>query len=292
MTGGMKGADLDDMLRLSSRLDDAAREIGQIASSTSTELASSAWVGPDAQRFVADWQSTYRADLASVTSSLDSAAEDVRQNAAGQEEASSAGASISAADVSKTIPVYAAAGVAASFAASGVSTLSSKTSKGIPTDDRSSQQKVEDATTKIKGWLDTGGLGVTKKDLNQIESEIYALEPWQRAGVIRNLEVSELAVLRDQMNESRIKGGWSLERKMEFQDLFDGHPDAVDKIWPYDYEHHKETTPEAEYRSAHPEDSNNSDAGPILDGTPKENIKKGADDTHDGPFINPFGRPF
>lgn len=72
------------------------------------------------------------------------------------------------------------------------------------------------ATDRIGGWLDTGGLGVTRTDLQRIQRELAALSPADRNAALLALAPEQLDVLRDQLHESPWKGGLSQRQLAEF----------------------------------------------------------------------------
>jgi uncharacterized protein YukE len=84
------GMDVQAVRGLASQLAAKADEIDSIANSLSSQLNGVHWLGPDADAFRGDWQSTHRAQLNTVSSALRDASTRATANANQQEQASSA----------------------------------------------------------------------------------------------------------------------------------------------------------------------------------------------------------
>ncbi|MFT4299450.1 MAG: hypothetical protein QM597_07445 [Aeromicrobium sp.] len=86
--GHMIGADVDDLRRLAAQFDQAADRLRAQAGQVSNGVRVSAWVGPVAVRFRADWDSTHSVALKNAAAELAESALSLRQNAKEQEAAS------------------------------------------------------------------------------------------------------------------------------------------------------------------------------------------------------------
>lgn len=83
------GMDVGAVRQLASQFGAKADEIDQIASTLTTQLDGTAWIGPDATRFRSDWQSQHVAALRNVSNALREAQQTAMRNADQQEQASS-----------------------------------------------------------------------------------------------------------------------------------------------------------------------------------------------------------
>lgn len=84
------GADIEQMRTLARTLDQAAERLQGMAGEVTGRLASSAWTGPDADRYRSQWHGESLALLRGVVGALRTAATTVDRNAAEQTQASSA----------------------------------------------------------------------------------------------------------------------------------------------------------------------------------------------------------
>ncbi|MFT4299448.1 MAG: hypothetical protein QM597_07435 [Aeromicrobium sp.] len=84
----MIGADVDALRQLATQFDQAADRLRAQAGQVSNGVQVSAWVGPVAVRFRADWDSTHSVALKNAAEELAENATVLRQNAAQQEAAS------------------------------------------------------------------------------------------------------------------------------------------------------------------------------------------------------------
>jgi hypothetical protein len=82
------GMDIQAVRSLSSQLAAKADEIDSIASMLTSQLNGVQWLGPDADMFRNDWQSTHRVQLNTVASALRDASMRATSNANQQEQAS------------------------------------------------------------------------------------------------------------------------------------------------------------------------------------------------------------
>lgn len=86
---GMVGADaaallrfVGDVRRRRAGIQDAMARLGRL-------VAEAEWVGPDRERFVAEWHGTHRPSLDTMLADLEQAASTAAQHAEAQQEASS-----------------------------------------------------------------------------------------------------------------------------------------------------------------------------------------------------------
>jgi hypothetical protein len=87
---GFLGMDPEAVRILARQLEAKASEIDTIATTLSTQIDGTTWLGRDADGFRTDWASTYRTQLAAVSTALREASTRAGNNAAQQEEASRA----------------------------------------------------------------------------------------------------------------------------------------------------------------------------------------------------------
>ncbi|MGE0214234.1 WXG100 family type VII secretion target [Mycolicibacterium sp.] len=89
------GADIEELRNLVRIVNQAAERLENTAGEITGRLASTAWRGPDAERYRAQWQGESVALIRSVVAALRTAGATIERNAAEQEQASSgAGASL------------------------------------------------------------------------------------------------------------------------------------------------------------------------------------------------------
>jgi uncharacterized protein YukE len=85
------GMDIAQVKALAAQMNNAAGEIQQLAQSLGAKLQGTAWVGPDRERFLADWTGQHQAQLNQVVQALQDASRRANANAAEQEQASNGG---------------------------------------------------------------------------------------------------------------------------------------------------------------------------------------------------------
>lgn len=85
------GMDIAQVRTLASQLDHAATEIQQLAQSLTSKLQGTPWVGPDRERFLADWTGHHQSQLNQVVHALQEAARRATANANEQEQVSNNG---------------------------------------------------------------------------------------------------------------------------------------------------------------------------------------------------------
>lgn len=84
------GMDIAAVRQLSTQLNAKAGEIRNLTQQLTGQLQSTAWVGPDRERFYGDWTGQYVSALNQVVQGLEDAAQRASQNALQQEQASGA----------------------------------------------------------------------------------------------------------------------------------------------------------------------------------------------------------
>lgn len=82
------GQDIEQVQQLSVQLNAKADEIQNVISQLSSAVSSVQWMGPDAERFKSEWQSTHVSQLRTVVEALRSASQNARRNAQEQQTAS------------------------------------------------------------------------------------------------------------------------------------------------------------------------------------------------------------
>jgi hypothetical protein len=85
------GADVDQLRQLSSELAQQAEQLGSAASRVSGRVDNTAWRGPDAEGFRADWKGQHAATIRAAQQQLQDASAQALANAKAQEEASGVG---------------------------------------------------------------------------------------------------------------------------------------------------------------------------------------------------------
>ncbi len=83
------GMDISAVRNLAQQFGAKADQIDEISRTLTSQLESTAWVGPDATRFRSDWQSQHVAALRNVSQALRDAQQAAMRNADQQEQASS-----------------------------------------------------------------------------------------------------------------------------------------------------------------------------------------------------------
>lgn len=81
---GFYGMDVEAVQGLARQLDAKSQEITNLANQLTTQLSSTDWKGPDADRFRTDWDSIHRPALNNVAQALDTAGTTANQNATEQ----------------------------------------------------------------------------------------------------------------------------------------------------------------------------------------------------------------
>lgn len=213
MAGGLYGADVVQLRFLGNRLDQAAEEIDRAGHVLTQGItATTQWQGPDAALFRNIWSSSHHPRVSGAAAALRAAARTVRLNADQQEQASRADGE-SAGDVGRQVPP------ARTWAVPGQCSV-----------------KGAEALAIVRKALDTGGWGVTRSDRDKILGAFDGLAPEERAEVIAGLTDKEIAVLRDQMQESGIKGGWSHSQQAAFYRELATEPGTLKRLlgddWP------------------------------------------------------------
>jgi uncharacterized protein YukE len=82
------GQDIEQVQQLSVQLNSKADEIQNVISALSSAVSSVQWMGPDAERFKSEWQSTHVSQLRQVVEALRTASQNARKNAQEQQTAS------------------------------------------------------------------------------------------------------------------------------------------------------------------------------------------------------------
>lgn len=182
----MYGADVDQLVALGRSMTVAADQVDSMRFWGQRAVHTAGWSGPDGADFMGQWQSSLVPQLTSVVSALRDAGASLMRQAAQQRDAS---------------------------AAIGGGTISAT---GIVPCTVEDPARVDDALGRLQAALDTGGLGVTPSDLETIRAEFGGLSSGERAAVFARLSDQELAVLKDQMQESQWRGGWSSVEQHEF----------------------------------------------------------------------------
>ena len=198
------GADVDELGRLSGDLDAAARRLEAWIDIVGHQAGSAWWRGTEADRFRHHWARADRPVLTDLSLRLQELATRIRGEIGQQRAASSGGTG---------------AGPGARMQMSPRARL---------------------ATDRIRGWLDTGGFGVTKSDLEKIRDELAALDPADRSAVILALTEEERGVLWDQIRESpglrgRLGGFSQQELAAFYRAVAPGlSPEALDELLHHD----------------------------------------------------------
>jgi uncharacterized protein YukE len=195
----MWGADVEALERLADDLQDGARQVEGVRARLAARVRSVAWTGRDGEAFRGDWEQQHARRFGALAQALAAAAEDVRRNSGEQK--------------------------AAGAAAGGALGTGHGPAVGATTGPASAA--VADAHDVVTRALDTGGWSVTRSDLADVRGAVEGLSPSDRAALVATLTPEQVAVLRDQMQESRLKGGWSHAEQASFFQLFADQPDAL-----------------------------------------------------------------
>jgi hypothetical protein len=143
------------------------------------------WQGGDYDRFKGWWESEHRPALHRLVDSIEGLARSARFNADDQDRVSS---------------VSGSSGTSSDVARSGTVDYG----------------RVAAAHIAVQRALDPGGRGVRRDDLLAIDEAFRGLNNEERALLFEKLTPSELAVLKDQMQESGVKGGLTSEQQAAF----------------------------------------------------------------------------
>lgn len=87
--GAVLGNNPTEMRALAAKFDQSATDINNIVSTLTSQLNSTTWMGPDAQRFETDWMSVQAPNLRRAVVALNTGAADLRRNADAQVTTSS-----------------------------------------------------------------------------------------------------------------------------------------------------------------------------------------------------------
>lgn len=221
MSGGMMwGADVD-------ALDGLARDlsaVGDTLQATRVRLQrivhTAPWRGLGADRFRHDWDAVHGRSVADAASALQHAATLVRRHATDQRQASR--------------DTGGATGGGRSSVPLGPACIAPETFRPRQVTDEE-RRRLDSRRGRILRALDTGGWSVTRSDLAAIRDQFDDLTAEDREALMLMLTDEQRAVLRDQMQESRIKGGWTHDEQASFVALFDGQPDAMRTLLGDDY---------------------------------------------------------
>jgi len=94
------------------------------------------------------------------------------------------------------------------------------------------EARIADAVDRVHRALDKGGLGVTSSDLDAIRDVFGRLSRQEREALVMRLSTRDLEIWGDQMNESRYKGGWSVQERDAFFSTLLPHlsTDALERL--------------------------------------------------------------
>ena len=82
------GQDIDQVRQLATQLNAKAGDIEGVISQLTSAVNSVQWMGPDAERFKAEWQGQHVPQLKQVVSALQNASQNANRNASEQQQAS------------------------------------------------------------------------------------------------------------------------------------------------------------------------------------------------------------
>ncbi len=183
----VKGMNVDVVRRLASEIDSHAsdlRAVDIVVQRTMSDLARQ-WQGGDFERFKGWWETEHRPALHRLVDSIEGLARSARFNADDQDRVSAASGS------------------------NGTSSVATRLSTA-------DYGQVAAAHVAVQAALETGGRGVRRDDLLSIDEAFRCLSNEERALLFEQLTPSELAVLKDQMQESRAKGGFTSAQQAGF----------------------------------------------------------------------------
>jgi uncharacterized protein YukE len=184
----VKGMNTDVVRRLALEIESSAGELRAVDAAVHRVLSDLAaqWQGGDFERFKGWWENEHRPALQRLAVSVDGLARSARHNADEQDRVSSASGS------------------------SG------------PQSNASVQQRIDYgrvavALVAVQAALHAGGLGVRSGELFAIDEAFRGLDSdAERALLFEELTDDEVAILKDQMQESRAKGGFTSEQQAFF----------------------------------------------------------------------------
>ena len=84
------GNDPEQLDQLSKKFEQEAQQIQQATQQISSQVQSTWWKGPDAERFKSEWNGTYAAQLRKISEALKQVGTTVRKQAQQQRQTSSA----------------------------------------------------------------------------------------------------------------------------------------------------------------------------------------------------------
>lgn len=183
----VKGMNTDVVRRLASEIDSHAsdlRAVDTVVQRTMSDLARQ-WQGGDFERFKGWWETEHRPALHRLVDSIEGLARSARFNADDQDRVSAASGS------------------------NGTSSVATRLSTA-------DYGRVAAAHVAVQAALDTGGRGVRRDDLIAVDAAFRELTGEERALLFEKLTSSELEVLKDQMQESGLKGGFTSEQQAFF----------------------------------------------------------------------------
>jgi uncharacterized protein YukE len=176
MAGKVYGADVVELRSLGERMSRSAADLDCIVGQLDHQItATTAWAGPNAQRFRADWSGSHRAAVASSARALRECASALRRNADEQAEASAAGGG----------PLISASGVRGGSVSSRASAPASvrgmiETLHGMKTDDGIRIQQIvgEDGVTRYVVYINGTNSGTDSDHfmLNSIPENALAIQ--------------------------------------------------------------------------------------------------------------------
>ena len=180
------GMNTDAVREQASKMDHAANDLRSFDSSIGRVIAGleQQWHGSDFAMFKSWWRDQHKPTLLRLVESIEGLAASARHEAAEQDRVSE----------TKSGAVGNDQGVAS----------------------RIDSGKVARAYVAVQAALDTGGLGVRRDDLLAIDSTFRALNDGEQRALFEKLTDSELAILKDQMQESRAKGGLNSAQQAAF----------------------------------------------------------------------------
>jgi len=86
----LKGMDVDQVRQLAQALHQASSSLTTMISTLSQQVQHANWIGPDRERFVADWNSHHATALKNVATALQDASTRANLDAQQQDDASNA----------------------------------------------------------------------------------------------------------------------------------------------------------------------------------------------------------
>ena len=181
------GMNTDTVRELASQIDTTARELRAVDTAIERVIADLArqWDGVDYQRFNGWWRDQHRPSLHRVVDSVEGLARSARNNADDQDWVSAASGASG--------PSWATAGQS-----------------------RIDYGRVATAFTVVQAALDPGGLGVRRGDLLSIDKTFRDLNDAERRALFAAMSNAELRTLKEEMQESGPKGGFTSAQQAAF----------------------------------------------------------------------------